>query len=131
MRTISPRLAEGAPGLASEATAAEAHGRIAQPGFCRSGLRNAADGLPVQQEERASPAAARLERGIFTLSFDFELIWGTLDLLGPEMFRRRCELEREFLIERLLGLLDEHLAPMPGLMELLDALEVADTPDLG
>jgi hypothetical protein len=44
-------------------------------------------------------------QGIFTLSLDLELIWGTLDLYGPEGFRRQCEFEREIVIDRLLGLL--------------------------
>jgi peptidoglycan/xylan/chitin deacetylase (PgdA/CDA1 family) len=45
-----------------------------------------------------------LDRGVFLLSLDFELIWGTLDLFGPEGFRRACLAERE-LVPRLLGLL--------------------------
>lgn len=48
-----------------------------------------------------------LEQGVFTLSLDLELIWGTVDLLGAEGFRRRCEIEREVIIERLLELLAE------------------------
>jgi peptidoglycan/xylan/chitin deacetylase (PgdA/CDA1 family) len=48
-----------------------------------------------------------LEHGVFTLSLDLELIWGTLDLFGPERFRRACEIEREVVIDRLLGLLTE------------------------
>jgi hypothetical protein len=44
---------------------------------------------------------------VFTLSFDFELIWGTQDLQGVEGSRRRCEIEREVIIERLLELLAE------------------------
>jgi peptidoglycan/xylan/chitin deacetylase (PgdA/CDA1 family) len=47
-----------------------------------------------------------LETGVFTLSLDFELIWGTLDLFGPERFRGACERERE-LIDRLLELFVE------------------------
>jgi hypothetical protein len=49
-----------------------------------------------------------LSRGVFTLSLDFELIWGTLDLFGPEGFRRACEFERAFVIDTLLGLLRDH-----------------------
>jgi len=45
--------------------------------------------------------------GIFTLSLDFELIWGTVDLWGPEKFRAVCEIERELVIDRLLSLLLE------------------------
>jgi peptidoglycan/xylan/chitin deacetylase (PgdA/CDA1 family) len=48
-----------------------------------------------------------LERGVFTLSLDFELIWGTVDVRGPEPFRRTCEIEREVVLDRLLDLLAE------------------------
>lgn len=48
-----------------------------------------------------------LDRGAFTLSLDFELIWGTLDLFGPEGFRRACLMERERIVGDLLALLDE------------------------
>jgi peptidoglycan/xylan/chitin deacetylase (PgdA/CDA1 family) len=54
-------------------------------------------------EPRPSP----LETGVFTLSLDFELIWGTLDLYGPEGFRRQCEVERAVVVDRLLALLEE------------------------
>jgi peptidoglycan/xylan/chitin deacetylase (PgdA/CDA1 family) len=53
----------------------------------------------------------KLDRGIFTLSLDLELIWGTLDLYGPEGFRARCETERRFVIDRLLELLVEFQIP--------------------
>jgi peptidoglycan/xylan/chitin deacetylase (PgdA/CDA1 family) len=56
----------------------------------------------MKSQERVS-----LDRGVFTLSLDFELIWGTLDLFGPERFRRACEIEREVIIDRLLALLAE------------------------
>lgn len=66
----------------------------------------------------ASPEAARLSartasltRGVFTLSLDFELIWGTLDLFGPQAFRRVCEIERQLVIDRLLSLLEEFELP--------------------
>ena len=49
----------------------------------------------------------RLEQGVFTLSLDFELIWGTIDLFGPEAFRRTCEVERQVVIDRLLDLFVE------------------------
>jgi peptidoglycan/xylan/chitin deacetylase (PgdA/CDA1 family) len=52
-----------------------------------------------------------LERGVFTLSLDFELIWGTLDLFGPEGFARACEIERTEVIDRLLALLAEYEVP--------------------
>ena len=52
----------------------------------------------------------RLERGVFTLSLDLELIWGTLDLFGPAAFRRSCEVERA-VIDRLLALFVEFEIP--------------------
>lgn len=56
---------------------------------------------------RTEAPSLPLERGVFTLSFDLELIWGTLDLHGPEGFRERCETERGLVIDRLLELLTE------------------------
>lgn len=50
---------------------------------------------------------AVLERGVFVLSLDFELAWGTLDLPGAAGFRRACMLERE-LVPRLLDLLSAY-----------------------
>jgi peptidoglycan/xylan/chitin deacetylase (PgdA/CDA1 family) len=47
-----------------------------------------------------------LDCGVFTISLDFELIWGTLDLFGPERFREACATER-LLIDRLLELFVE------------------------
>ncbi len=52
-----------------------------------------------------------LERGAFTLSLDFELIWGTQDLFGPEAFRKACLFERQRIIDDLLSLLDEFEIP--------------------
>ncbi|MGE0132768.1 MAG: polysaccharide deacetylase [Blastocatellales bacterium] len=49
----------------------------------------------------------RLDAGVFIISLDFELIWGTLDLFGPEKFRKACELERDVVINRLLDLFVE------------------------
>lgn len=48
-----------------------------------------------------------LKKGIFTISLDFELIWGTFDLFGTDAFRAACELEREEVIDRLLALFNE------------------------
>ena len=53
-----------------------------------------------------TPAGAALDRGVFTISLDFELIWGTLDR-GVDTFREACELEREVVVDRLLALLAE------------------------
>ena len=47
-----------------------------------------------------------LDRGVFTLSLDFELIWGTLDR-GVETYREACEREHAFIVDRLLALLAE------------------------
>lgn len=53
----------------------------------------------------------RMNKGVFTLSLDFELIWGTLDLFGPDGFRSACEREREVIIDRLLALVEEFQIP--------------------
>ena len=55
----------------------------------------------------SGPSTVALEHGVFTLSLDFELIWGTMDLFGPERFRRACEIERS-LVGRLLDLFVEY-----------------------
>ncbi|HEV3257596.1 MAG TPA: hypothetical protein VG013_11990 [Gemmataceae bacterium] len=47
-----------------------------------------------------------LDRGVFTISLDFELAWGTLDRGGPERFRKTCEAERAA-VARLLDLFVE------------------------
>src|SRR5262245_6236154 len=52
-------------------------------------------------------ASAEFECGRFTLCLDLELIWGALDLFGPERFRSACEKEREEVIGRLLDLFVE------------------------
>jgi len=39
------------------------------------------------------------------------LIWGTLDLFGPERFRAACEIERAVIIDRLLDLFVEYDVP--------------------
>jgi peptidoglycan/xylan/chitin deacetylase (PgdA/CDA1 family) len=46
------------------------------------------------------------DRGVFTLSLDFELIWGTLDR-GVDTYREACEREHQFVVDRLLALLAE------------------------
>jgi peptidoglycan/xylan/chitin deacetylase (PgdA/CDA1 family) len=56
-------------------------------------------------------ATVAFDRGVFTLSLDFELIWGTLDLFGPERFRRACETERTEIVDRLLDLFVEFEIP--------------------
>lgn len=52
----------------------------------------------------------QLSTGIFTLSLDLELIWGTLDLFGPEGFRATCLRERA-LVGRLVETLERHGIP--------------------
>lgn len=54
---------------------------------------------------------ARLECGVFTLSLDLELIWGTRDLLGVDGFRKSCETERQVVIDRILDLLTRFEIP--------------------
>lgn len=54
---------------------------------------------------------AVLERGAFTLSLDFELIWGTQDVAGPDGFRQACLFERRRIIDDLLALLHEYEIP--------------------
>jgi len=49
----------------------------------------------------------QLNCGVFTISLDFELIWGALDLYGPGKFRHACEIERFEIIDRLLQLFVE------------------------
>jgi len=51
------------------------------------------------------------ERGIFTISLDFELIWGTRDKYGVEKFEKACRIEREVVIDRLLKLFEEFQFP--------------------
>ena len=50
-------------------------------------------------------------KGTFTLSLDFELIWGTLDLFGPNGFKDYCLAERAYVIDRLLDLFVEYEIP--------------------
>ena len=52
-----------------------------------------------------------MQRGVFTLSLDFELIWGTLEDHGPDAFRAACERERAEVIDRLLELFAEFEIP--------------------
>ncbi|HEX5731471.1 MAG TPA: polysaccharide deacetylase [Blastocatellia bacterium] len=49
----------------------------------------------------------RFDKGVFVISLDLELIWGTLDLFGPARFRSACEVERRVVIDRLLDLFTE------------------------
>lgn len=58
-------------------------------------------------DRRAGTVTGRLDRGIFTLSLDFELIWGTLDKAGPEGFARACATERAQIIDGLLRMLED------------------------
>ncbi len=48
-----------------------------------------------------------LETGVFTISLDFELIWGTMDKYGPSRFEKLCAIERSCVVDRLLGLFTE------------------------
>lgn len=55
--------------------------------------------------------AIQLKRGAFTISLDFELLWGTRDKYGPGRFERACRIEREVVIDRLLDLFVEFEMP--------------------
>ena len=50
------------------------------------------------------------EKGVFTLSLDFELIWGTADH-GGDGFRRQCLTERKIVIDRMLELFEKYEMP--------------------
>ena len=52
--------------------------------------------------------ALKFDRGVFTLSLDFELIWGTQDKYGQKGFGKACAIEREVVIDRLLSLFVEY-----------------------
>ena len=58
----------------------------------------------------------QFECGVFTLSIDFELIWGTIAGRGVAAFRAQCELERQVIIDRLLALLSEFEMPASWLI---------------
>jgi len=49
-----------------------------------------------------------IDSGIFTISLDFELIWGTLDKYGSGRFSQLCATERSCVIDRLLDLFVEY-----------------------
>jgi hypothetical protein len=51
------------------------------------------------------------DRGVFTISLDFELIWGTRDKYGVEKFQQACRIEREVVIDRLLRVFEEFQFP--------------------
>ena len=48
--------------------------------------------------------AIEFDRGIFTISLDFELIWGVLDLPYYKSFLPLCAVERSEIVGRLLEL---------------------------
>ena len=55
----------------------------------------------------AYQSTGRLERAVFTLSLDFELMWGTRDRPFGESYRKLYEIERREVVDRLLALLAE------------------------
>lgn len=63
------------------------------------------------RDQNSTGAEVALERGAFTISLDVELIWGTLDLFGPDRFHDACLREREIVIDRLLALFVEFEVP--------------------
>ena len=56
----------------------------------------------------ADRGTGQLERAAFTVSLDFELMWGTKDRPYGESFRKLCEIERREVVDWLLGLLTEY-----------------------
>ena len=54
-----------------------------------------------------SNTAPSSQKAVFTLSLDFELMWGTADRPYAKKFQALCERERRYVISRLLGLLEE------------------------
>ncbi len=54
-----------------------------------------------------TPAPVQLDKGIFIVSLDFELIWGTLDLPSHRRFLSLCRIERDEVVGRLLDLFAE------------------------
>ena len=67
-------------------------------------LNREGDGV---SEDGVANSGWRLERGVFTVSLDFELIWGTLDFFGPGGFQQAYQRERTEVIDRLLELFVE------------------------
>jgi hypothetical protein len=53
----------------------------------------------------------RFPAGVFTVSLDFELIWGTIDRAGRDSFRRLCAEERAAIVDGLLDLFREFRLP--------------------
>jgi Polysaccharide deacetylase len=51
------------------------------------------------------------QKAVFTVSIDFELMWGTADRPYAADFRSLCEVERREVVDRLLGLLQEYGIP--------------------
>ena len=72
--------------------------------------------------------STRLPRAVFTLSLDFELIWGTLDLFGPDGFGEACRVERREVVDRLLALFVEFEVRATWLVVGHLFLERCDTP---
>lgn len=53
----------------------------------------------------------RFATGVFTVSLDFELLWGTIDRANQAHFRKLCSVERTRVIPRLLELFAEFEVP--------------------
>jgi peptidoglycan/xylan/chitin deacetylase (PgdA/CDA1 family) len=66
---------------------------------------------PLTAQEAPPTDVGQLSRGAFTLSLDFELIWGTVDIAGVEGFQAACLFERARIVDDLLALLDEFEIP--------------------
>jgi len=51
---------------------------------------------------------SKARQAVFTVSLDFELMWGTADRPYAAQFRSLCETERREVVNQLLGLLEEY-----------------------
>ena len=77
-----------------------------RPAACCASSATCSWSARFEAPRRELRPTARSIAAIFTLSLDFELIWGTLDR-GPDAFREACERERAVVVDRLLALLAE------------------------
>jgi hypothetical protein len=58
--------------------------------------------------KHSTTTTLQLAKPVFTVSLDFELLWGTADRSYSEAFERLCAIEREQVFDRLLHLVAEY-----------------------
>jgi hypothetical protein len=56
----------------------------------------------------AASTPGKMEKAVFTLSLDFELMWGTTDRPYASSFHKLCDVERREVVDRLLRLMEEY-----------------------